>query len=78
MGIPEEDRLKIFEPYHTTKFNGTGLGLMVVYRIIRAHRGALGLMSEVGQGTIFSIALPLDERPVRLLEAQVEPPLLGT
>jgi len=75
-GIRESDRLKIFEPYHTTKFEGTGLGLMVVYRIIRAHRGAVGLRSEVGQGTCFSIALPLDERPVRLLGAEVAPPAL--
>lgn len=72
-GIAEADRLRIFEPYHTTKFDGTGLGLMVVYRIVRAHRGAVGLRSEVGKGTCFSIALPLDERPVRLLGAEVAP-----
>lgn len=75
VGISEEDRLRIFEPYHTTKFNGTGLGLMVVYRIVRAHRGAVGLTSEVGSGTVFSIALPLDERPVKLLGAEVQPDL---
>ncbi len=74
-GISEEERLRIFEPYHTTKFGGMGLGLMVVYRIVRAHRGAIGLNSQPGQGTIFSIALPVDERPVRMLEAQVDPPL---
>jgi two-component system, sporulation sensor kinase E len=76
-GIPEEDRLRIFEPYHSTKFNGTGLGLMVVFRIVKAHRGAIGLSSELGDGTVFSIALPLDERPVRMLEAEVNPPLDG-
>jgi signal transduction histidine kinase len=75
-GIPEKDRLKIFEPYHTTKFDGTGLGLMVVYRIVRALNGALGLRSDEGKGSVFTIALPIDERPVRLLSAQVEPPLL--
>jgi signal transduction histidine kinase len=73
-GIPDEERLRIFEPYHTTKESGTGLGLMVVYRIVRAHRGAVGLRSEPGKGTVFSIGLPIDERPVRLLEAQVDPP----
>ncbi|MEQ8822482.1 MAG: ATP-binding protein [Sumerlaeia bacterium] len=72
-GIPPEDRLAIFEPYHTTKAHGTGLGLMVVFRIVSAHQGALGLDSEVGEGTVFKIALPLDERPVRLLEADVRP-----
>lgn len=71
-GIPEEDRLKVFEPYHTTKFTGTGLGLMMVFRIVKAHRGALALSSEVGAGTVFSVALPLDERPLRMIEAQVE------
>ncbi|MCC6547439.1 PAS domain-containing protein [Candidatus Sumerlaeota bacterium] len=75
VGIPEADRLRIFEPYHSTKFHGTGLGLMMVYRIVKAHRGAIGLSSEEGAGTTFSIALPLDERPVRLLESEVIPPL---
>lgn len=72
-GIPDAERMRIFEPYHTTKFEGTGLGLMVVYRIISAHRGALGLQSRIGEGTVFSVALPIDERPVRMLEARVEP-----
>lgn len=71
-GIPEENRLKIFEPYHTTKFDGSGLGLMVVFRIVSAHGGQIGLDSEVGVGTSFKIALPLDERPVRLLEASTQ------
>ncbi len=69
-GIPEGDRLRIFEPYHTTKFDGSGLGLMVVFRIIKAHRGAIGLDSETGRGTVFRIALPLAEKPVRLLESE--------
>ncbi|MDX2176191.1 MAG: ATP-binding protein [Candidatus Sumerlaeia bacterium] len=68
-GIPEADHLRIFEPYHTTKFNGTGLGLMIVYRNVQAHDGAIGLTSRPGEGTIFHIGLPLDERPVRLLGA---------
>lgn len=76
-GIAEDDRLRIFEPYHTTKFSGSGLGLVLVFRIVKAHRGAIGLNSEIGVGTVFSIALPLDERPIRMLPAQVEPPLEG-
>lgn len=68
-GIPEGERLRIFEPYHTTKFNGSGLGLMVVFRIVSAHRGEISLDSQVGEGTTFSIALPLDETgEVKLLE----------
>ncbi|MCC7392361.1 PAS domain-containing protein [Candidatus Sumerlaeota bacterium] len=75
IGIPEADRLRIFEPYHSTKFHGTGLGLMMVYRIVKAHHGAIALSSEEGIGTTFSIALPLDERPVRRLPSEVVPPL---
>ena len=74
-GIPEVERLRIFEPYHTTKFNGTGLGLMVVYKCIHAHDGRIGLTSREGIGTVFHIALPLDERPVRLLAAPTVVPL---
>ncbi len=72
-GIPEDKRLKIFEPYHTSKFTGTGLGLVLVYRIIKAHGGAIGLKSEVDVGTLFSVALPLEEKPVRMLPEAVEP-----
>jgi PAS domain S-box-containing protein len=77
-GIPEENRLSIFEPYHTTKFDGSGLGLMVVFNIVSAHRGAIGLDSEVGRGTVFRLALPLSERPVRLLGGPgITPPDAG-
>jgi len=71
-GISEADRLRIFEPYHTTKFEGSGLGLMVVFRIVQAHNGAIVLDSDVGRGSSFRIALPLTERPVRLLEGTDE------
>lgn len=67
-GIEEENIDKIFEPYYTTKFNGTGLGLMIVYRIVTQHFGAIHVDSEPGVGTRFIISLPLAERPVRLLE----------
>jgi len=71
-GIPEKDRARVFEPYHTTKFSGTGLGLMLVLRIVKAHRGAIALASQEGVGTVFRVALPVDERPVRLLSAESE------
>lgn len=72
VGIPEEERMKIFEPYHSTKFNGTGLGLVLVYRIVKAHHGAIAVKSEVGEGTVFSVAIPIDERPIRLLTSEAE------
>lgn len=67
-GIEEENIDKIFEPYYTTKFNGTGLGLMVVYRVIIQHQGSIHVDSKPGVGTRFVISLPLAERPLRLLD----------
>jgi PAS domain S-box-containing protein len=67
-GIPEEQISRIFEPFYTTKKKGTGLGLMIVQRIIRAHEGRIELESNVGRGTIFRLWLPLHERRPRLLQ----------
>lgn len=66
-GIPEDKRDKIFEPYYTTKFNGSGRGLMMVYRIVNEHGGAIDIKSREGKGTKFTVLLPLFSRPVRLL-----------
>jgi signal transduction histidine kinase len=68
-GIPQEQINRIFEPFYTTKKKGTGLGLMIVQRIIRLHGGKIELESRVGRGTTFRIWLPLHERKPRLLEA---------
>jgi PAS domain S-box-containing protein len=68
-GIPQEQTNRIFEPFFTTKKKGTGLGLMIVQRIVRAHGGRIELESQVGRGTTFRIWLPLHERKPRLLEA---------
>ena len=67
-GIPQEQINRIFEPFYTTKKKGTGLGLMIVQRIVRAHDGRIELESHVGRGTTFRIWLPLHERKPRLLE----------
>jgi PAS domain S-box-containing protein len=67
-GIPQEQINRIFEPFYTTKKKGTGLGLMIVQRIVRAHGGRIELESHVGRGTIFRVWLPLHERRPRLLE----------
>jgi signal transduction histidine kinase len=75
-GIPQEQINRIFEPFYTTKKTGTGLGLMIVQRIVRAHGGRIELESHVGRGTTFRIRLPLHERRPRLLEektAEVQP-----
>src|SRR5439155_24528271 len=68
-GIPEEEINRIFEPFYTTKKKGSGLGLMIVQRIVRAHGGRIEVESQVGRGTTFRIWLPLHDRKPRLLEA---------
>ena len=68
-GIPQEQLNRIFEPFFTTKKKGTGLGLMIVQRIVREHGGRIELESNVGKGTMFRIWLPLHERRPRLLQA---------
>ena len=67
-GSPEEQMSRIFEPFYTTKKKGSGLGLMIVQRIVRAHEGRIELESHVGRGTTFRVWLPLHERRPRLLE----------
>jgi len=66
-GIAPEELQRIFEPYHTTKRTGTGLGLMIVQRIIDEHGGEIELSSKPGAGTCFKVRLPRSERRVRLL-----------
>ncbi|MFH1302361.1 MAG: ATP-binding protein [Planctomycetota bacterium] len=63
-GVPEENIGKIFEPFFTTKEigKGTGLGLSVSYGIIREHGGEILVKSKVGQGTTFTIVLPVQKR----------------
>ncbi len=57
IGIPEEIQNKIFDPYFTTKSNGTGLGLTIVYKIIKEHNGYISFISKKGE-TVFSIKIP--------------------
>lgn len=66
-GISPETMGAIFEPYRTTKSAGSGLGLLIVRRIIREHGGEISIESEAGEGTRVVIHLPRAERPVRLL-----------
>lgn len=57
-GIPDDVQSKIFDPYFTTKDNGTGLGLTIVYKIIKEHNGDITFSSIEGE-TVFIIKLPL-------------------
>ncbi len=68
-GIPPEARDKIFEPFFTTKDLGTGMGLAIVDRVARLHRGSVTFESAPGRGTTFRvwlpwIAPPMAEKPV--------------
>jgi PAS domain S-box-containing protein len=71
-GIPPERLNRIFEPFYTTKEKGTGLGLLIVQRIIRDHRGRIEVESAVGKGTTFKLWLPLVDRRPRMI-----PPTTG-
>jgi PAS domain S-box-containing protein len=71
-GIPEEHFGKIFEPYFTTKFNGSGRGLMLVYQIVNEHGGHIDIKSTKGKGAKVTITLPLSRRLVRLLTERTE------
>lgn len=68
-GISAEDLSKVFDPYFTTKSTGSGLGLMIVRRIVREHGGEVGLQSDEGRGLTVTIRLPTSDRRVQMLEA---------
>jgi signal transduction histidine kinase len=58
-GMTEEELARAFDPFYTTKENGTGLGLAVTYGIVEGHGGSITLASTPGEGTTVSINLPL-------------------
>jgi len=59
-GVPDEERERVFEPFHTTKEEGTGLGLPIARRIVAEHGGSLSLTQAKGGGAKFTITLPFD------------------
>ncbi|MDA2933098.1 ATP-binding protein [Acidobacteria bacterium AH-259-D05] len=61
VGIPPEHLKKVFDPFFTSKQQGTGLGLSVSYSIVRDHGGQISVESRVGQGTRFTVKLPMAE-----------------
>ncbi|MDR2418623.1 MAG: PAS domain-containing protein [Treponema sp.] len=67
VGIPEENLSKIFEPYFTTKATGSGLGLTLVFKIIREHQGEITVKSRPSEGTCFTISLPVPQKERRLI-----------
>ena len=67
IGIPEKNLSKIFEPYFTTRETGSGLGLTVVFKIIKEHDGEIRVRSREGEGTDFLITLPIPQTDHRLI-----------
>ncbi|MFN8613329.1 MAG: response regulator [Vulcanimicrobiota bacterium] len=79
-GIPPEIRERVFEPFFTTKENGkgTGMGLAMVYGIVKNHGGTIRLETEPGKGTTFHCYLPLADQSVREEVAKARPMVHGS
>lgn len=69
-GMSDETLAKLFEPYYTTKANGTGLGMTMVYKIIKEFSGDITVDSKEGEGTSFIIAFPIPQKDVKLLSSE--------
>lgn len=69
-GMSEETLSKLFEPYYTTKANGTGLGMTMVYKIIKEFSGDIIVDSKEGEGTAFTITFPIPQKDVKLLTSE--------
>jgi signal transduction histidine kinase len=68
-GMSAENLSRVFEPYFTTKPSGSGLGLLIVRRIVREHGGELSIESSQGKGLALTIRLPFMDKRIRMLEA---------
>jgi len=68
-GMSAENLSRVFEPYFTTKPTGSGLGLLIVRRIVREHGGELSIESSQGRGLTLTIRLPFIDKRIRMLEA---------
>ena len=68
-GMSAENLSHVFEPYFTTKPSGSGLGLLIVRRIVREHGGELSIESSQGKGLTLTIRLPFIDKRIRMLEA---------
>jgi len=73
-GMSAENLSHAFEPYFTTKPSGSGLGLLIVRRIVREHGGELSIESDQGKGLTLTIRLPFIDKRIRMLEAGNQKP----
>lgn len=75
VGIPPALQAQVFNPFFTTKPGGTGLGLATAHRIVEDHGGTIAFRSAPGQGTTFSVLLPVAGPRPQEAEAAAPPPL---
>ncbi|MFW6211359.1 MAG: two-component system sensor histidine kinase NtrB [Spirochaetota bacterium] len=66
-GIDDSVINKIFEPYFTTRDHGSGIGLTLVYKVVKEHMGDISVVSQRGKGSAFSLLFPVPQRETRLL-----------
>ena len=71
-GISQDQMSKLFQPYFTTKSSGSGLGLLIVRRIVREHGGEIEIESNEGKGMRVTIHLPFGDKRIRLLQDQAD------
>jgi signal transduction histidine kinase len=71
-GISRREQSKIFEPFFSTKPNGTGLGLSVSYGIVRNHQGNISVQSRPGKGTRFIVKIPITQKERKNLHGTIE------
>jgi signal transduction histidine kinase len=76
-GIPEDKLSKIFNPFYTSKQNGTGLGLGVAKKVIDSHRGTIEVSSHLGAGTEFMVSVPLADAARETAADATEPLTIG-
>lgn len=69
-GIPESEIEKIFEPFYSSKKQGTGLGLPISKKIIESHSGEITVSSEEGKGSLFTVIIPYESREEELAPAR--------
>ncbi len=73
-GMDEQTKMRLFEPFFTTKFTGRGLGMSAILGIVRGHRGAIKVYSEMGKGTTIKILFPaVEAKPVKLQLSEEHP-----
>jgi signal transduction histidine kinase len=72
MGIPEENLEHIFDPFFTSKDEGSGLGLSISHQIVQEHGGFILVQSKVGEGTSFLINLPADKPVHSTIETRIK------